>query len=92
VQSVTHGGINYNGINFTAFFITGGLFSLDGVHPSSQGQGLLANEFLKVINSKFGANYPLINLATIPGSLNFGKSIASGKFWFDVYNWDNFSM
>ena len=28
----------------------GGLFSLDGVHPSAIGQGLIAHEFLKVIN------------------------------------------
>lgn len=92
LQSVMHGGINYNGINFTAFFITGGLFSLDGVHPSSQGQGLIANEFLKVINSKFGANYPMINIATIPGSLNFGKRSFSKNFSFDVYNWNNFGL
>jgi hypothetical protein len=92
LQSILHGGINYNGVNFTAFFISGGLFSLDGVHPTNQGQGLIANEFLKVINSKFGASYPLINLATIPGSLNFGKRAASNNFWFDVYNWNSFSM
>jgi hypothetical protein len=49
--SVTQGGVMYNGVKFTPFYITGGLFSLDGVHPSSQGQGLIANEFLKVINS-----------------------------------------
>jgi hypothetical protein len=28
----------------------GGLFSLDGVHPSAIGQGLIAHEFLKVMN------------------------------------------
>jgi hypothetical protein len=92
LQSVLHGGITYSGVNLSAFFITGGLFSLDGVHPTSQGQGLIADEFLKVINTQFQANYPLINLATIPGSLNFGKRSFSKNFSFDVYNWNNFSL
>jgi len=92
LQSVLHGGIIYSGVEFSAFFITGGLFSLDGVHPSSQGQGLIANEFLKVINTQFQASYPLINLATIPGSLNFGKRSFSKNFSFDVYNWNNFGL
>jgi hypothetical protein len=32
----------------------GGLFSLDGVHPSAIGQGLVAHEFMKVINAVRG--------------------------------------
>ncbi len=89
MQSILHGGLTYTGVEFSAFFITGGLFSLDGVHPSSQGQGLIADEFIKVINAKFGANLPQINLATIPGSLQFGKRIFSKNFIFDVYDWRN---
>jgi hypothetical protein len=92
LASITQGGIMFNGVNFTAFYITGGLFSLDGVHPTSQGQGLIANEFLKVINSKFGASFPLVNLSTIPGSLNFGKRLPSKNFTFDVYNWKYFGL
>jgi hypothetical protein len=92
LQSVQHGGLTYSGVEFSAFFITGGLFSLDGVHPTNQGQGLIADEFLKVINTQFQASYPLINLATIPGSLNFGKRSFSKKFSFDVYNWNNLGL
>jgi hypothetical protein len=32
-------------------FIQGGLFSLDGVHPSAIGQGLIAREFMKVMKA-----------------------------------------
>ena len=35
----------------------GGIFSLDGVHPSAIGQGLIAHEFLKVINDVRKTNY-----------------------------------
>jgi hypothetical protein len=92
LQSVMHGGLTYSGVEFTAFFISGGLFSLDGVHPTGQGQGLIADEFLKVINAKFGAAYPLINLATIPGTINFGKRNISKNFSFNVYDWRNLSL
>ncbi len=42
-------------------FITGGISSLDGVHLTPAGNALIANEFLKVINSKFGSTFSLIN-------------------------------
>ncbi len=38
----------------------GGLFSLDGVHPSNTGYALVANGFLKTINTAFGMSIPLI--------------------------------
>ncbi|MFH1197678.1 MAG: SGNH/GDSL hydrolase family protein [bacterium] len=71
-------GITYDGIKFTAQYVQGGLFSLDGVHPTSQGYAIIANEFIKVINTKYSASIPQINIATIPGSLVLGK-ISFGK-------------
>jgi len=67
------GGTNINGINFKTTYVTGGLFSLDGVHPSNQAHGIIANTFISAINSKFSADIPLIDVATIPGSLVFAK-------------------
>ena len=75
-NSIASNGITENGVHFTATFVTGGLFSLDGVHPTDQGQAIIANEFLKVINSKFGANYSLIDVSTIPGSIGLAKSVS----------------
>ena len=54
-------GMVYNGVNFSTQFVTGGAFSLDGIHLNSKGNALLANEFIKVINQYFGANIPGIN-------------------------------
>lgn len=45
----------------TDAYATGGGFSLDGVHPSPRGSALLANEFIKVMETKFGAVLPKIN-------------------------------
>ncbi len=36
----------------------GGLFSLDGVHPSDIGHALAANAFIQAANAKFGMNIP----------------------------------
>ena len=65
-----------NGITFRTTYVSGGLFSLDGVHPSSQAHGIVANAFINVINSKFGASIPLVDVSTIPGSLYFSAKIS----------------
>jgi hypothetical protein len=48
-------------------FVSGGFFSLDGVHPSSRGYGAVANEMLKQLNKTYGANIPLVPLVDLPG-------------------------
>ena len=64
-----------NGINFKTTYVSGGLFSLDGVHPSSQAHGIIANEFIKAINTKFAASIPLVDVSSIPGSLFFMNKV-----------------
>ena len=51
-------GVMLRGEKFTTDFISGGLFSLDGVHPSSLGYFIVAREFIKTINASFGASLP----------------------------------
>ena len=92
IASITSGGGMYYGAQLSTMFISGGLFSLDGVHPTSRGQGLIANEFLKVINAKFGSNFPHLNLGSIPGSILLGKKHISCNFQFNIYDWRNLSL
>ena len=47
--------------------VTGGLFSLDGVHLTPRGYAIIANEFIKATNSTYGSNIPLANVASYPG-------------------------
>ncbi|HEX9252612.1 MAG TPA: SGNH/GDSL hydrolase family protein [Ignavibacteriaceae bacterium] len=70
------GGTVINGLTFKTTYVSGGLFSLDGVHPSSQAHGIVANEFIKVINTKYGANIPLVDVSTIPGSIYFTGKVS----------------
>ncbi|MBT2556422.1 hypothetical protein J7E24_01350 [Hymenobacter sp. ISL-91] len=60
-SSVALGGIAINATANNAGFIRGNLFSLDGVHPTSRGYALIANEFIRVINTTYGATIPQVN-------------------------------
>ena len=73
------GGLVVDGITFSSDFITGNAYSLDGVHPTTQGYGLVANEFIKTINEKYGASIPKINVASLPGSLIL-EGASMGKY------------
>jgi hypothetical protein len=80
IRQIGTTGIEYNGINYTTEFVQGGFYSLDGIHPTSQGYAIVANEFIKVINQKYNASIPLIDVSTIPGSLVFQGSVSMGKY------------
>ena len=55
---------------FTGDLVTGGLFSLDGLHPTSRGNALIANEFMKAIDATYGSNFEesgnLVNVGDYP--------------------------
>jgi lysophospholipase L1-like esterase len=55
-------GLNVNGFNFTGQLVFGHAFSLDGVHPTARGYALIANEFAKSINAKYGSNLSAVNV------------------------------
>ena len=80
IQKIGTTGLEYNGVNYTAEFVQGGFYSLDGIHPTSQGYAVVANEFIKVINQKYNASIPLVDVSTIPGSLVFTQSVSMGKY------------
>ena len=65
---VANGGIVYNGGVLTSQFVTGGAFSLDGVHPTPRGYAYTANLMIQAINTTYGATIPMVeigNYATI---------------------------
>lgn len=55
-------GIVYNGFTTTSAFVFGGMFSLDGVHPSPRGYAIIANLFTQAINAKYGSNFKDVNV------------------------------
>ncbi|MCH7549740.1 MAG: hypothetical protein IH969_09445, partial [Candidatus Krumholzibacteriota bacterium] len=57
-NDVNANGVMIHGDEFTTDYISGGLFSVDGVHPSSLGYWVAAREFIRVFNADFGAAIP----------------------------------
>jgi hypothetical protein len=43
----------------------GGLFSLDGIHPTNTGYAILANEFIKDINAAFDMHFSKANIDAV---------------------------
>lgn len=79
-NGVKANGYSIAGEKYTADYISGGLFSLDGVHPSSRGYAIVANEFIKIMNSKYGMSVPYVDLSRIPGiPMPLGKYAAGSK-------------
>lgn len=60
-------GIQFDGVKYTATFVTGGTFSLDGVHLTGRGYALIANEFIKSINAKYHSTLPMVNVNSYSG-------------------------
>lgn len=54
-------GIKFNGVTYTTTFVTGGAFSLDGIHLTGRGYAIIANEFIKAINNKYGSKLPQVD-------------------------------
>jgi lysophospholipase L1-like esterase len=54
-------GAYYDAISMNAAFLSGGAFSLDGVHLTPRGNALAANEFIKALNAKYGSKVPVLN-------------------------------
>ena len=54
-------GIVWDGVRYSAKFVTGGAFSLDGVHLTGRGYAIIANEFIKAINTKYKSTLPQVD-------------------------------
>lgn len=62
MNRLVNGGIRFGNYHMSASYVTGGAFSLDGVHPSARGYALIANEFAKAINTKYGSTLRQVDL------------------------------
>jgi lysophospholipase L1-like esterase len=56
-QNLTNGNFSSNNFTPTPGLVVGGLFSLDAVHPTSRGYAIIANEFMRAIDAKYGSNF-----------------------------------
>ncbi|MFH7015992.1 G-D-S-L family lipolytic protein [Flavobacterium sp. FlaQc-47] len=66
LAQLSNGGIRFGNFTMTSSYAVGGAFSLDGVHPSARGYGLIANIFIDAINAKYGSTLRHVDLALYP--------------------------
>jgi len=57
MQQLASGGITDGKFTVTSNLVTGGVFSLDGVHPNPRGYALLSNLMMKTLDATFGSNF-----------------------------------
>ncbi len=56
------GGISFDGGNINSTFVTGGAFSLDGIHLTPRGNAVMANAIIAEINAQYAAEVPKVNV------------------------------
>jgi GDSL-like Lipase/Acylhydrolase len=72
-------GITINNYNATTAFL-GGLFSLDGVHPSNTGYALIANQYIDALNSSVKTNITQVNVSAVAAADPlFGLNVTPGE-------------
>ena len=76
-------------INFTGDFVTGGFFSLDGIHLTDMGYTLFADEFIKAINDGYGTHIPLAGLGEMLANNGaFFPKTSSGAVFLEGMEWE----
>ena len=72
-------GITINNYKATTAFL-GGLFSLDGVHPTNTGYALLANQYIAALNSSANTNITEVNVSAVAAADPlFGLNVTPGE-------------
>lgn len=67
-------GIPFDGGILTSDFVTGGTFSLDGVHLTPRGYAYIANEAIMAINRQYGSTLPMVNVGNY-GTINLSDNV-----------------
>ncbi len=53
--------LSINTVAYTPAYVSGNIFSLDGVHLTPRGYAIVANEVIRNINTKYGAHVPTVD-------------------------------
>jgi lysophospholipase L1-like esterase len=80
-------GREVGGIHLTSDFLTGGIFSYDGIHLTDLGYAIVANEWIDVINERSGGSLPLVDLSPFLSASAATRQPARAEFSQEA--WDN---
>lgn len=68
-ETVAAKGFATNAVDNKTTYVSGNIFSLDGVHPTPRGYAIVANEMLNAINSKYGSTFRGVNANEYSGTV-----------------------
>jgi len=57
-------GRDFAGITLTSSYLSGGVFSYDGVHPSATGYAIVADALVQFVNANYGTSLPRVDMST----------------------------
>ncbi len=77
-------GLMEQGYYFTAEFVNGGLFSLDGIHLSNAGYAIVANKFIEALNETYGISIAPVMMSEVLGHAPVKKT-ALQKMNYDLF-------
>lgn len=64
IQNLAQNGVTFNNYHATTAFL-GGLFGLDGIHPTNTAYALIANEFIDTLNTNLKTTFTDIDVSSI---------------------------
>lgn len=67
LNKVKETGLLINGAIMNASFVSGGVFSLDGVHLTPKGNAMIANQFIEAINKQYDSKLPELDVNSYTG-------------------------
>ena len=74
-------GREFAGITLTSNYLSGGVFSYDGVHPSATGYAIVADALVQFVNANYGTSLPRVDMA----AYLFNGNSSSGGFPTNAY-------
>ncbi|WP_339647497.1 G-D-S-L family lipolytic protein [uncultured Salegentibacter sp.] len=67
-------GISFDGGFVTSDFVTGGAFSLDGIHLTPRGNAIVSNRIIDAINTTYNADVPKVNVGAY-GTVTYNNEV-----------------
>lgn len=68
-MSTLESGIKFGGVDYSTKYVSGGAFSLDGVHLTPRGYALVANKIIMTINQFYGSSFSQVDVNKYRGNL-----------------------
>ena len=78
VNEIARNGVVVGGRRLTTGFM-GGLFSLDGVHPTDTGYAVIANEFIKTMNRSLNTGIPPVSIEQVAKTIHSAGKSQAGR-------------